>query len=678
MPLLSLRRMLFLLLLFAAFSQAGDIYFDVDVTDNLNVQPGEVELNNRTDISPVTDAGQLLELETGVSAARKAGRGFEPVIRGQQQSQLNILLDGTYLHGACPGRMDPPSSYVTPTGYDRIKILHGFESVLYGAGGAGGTVLFERDDPIFDNNGIYTGSVSGDYNNNSHSKGTSVDFSVGGDSGFLRAYGAHQNAGNYQDGNGQTVSSAFTSLSGGLLLALDLMDNLRMELNVESSQDDDIHYAGSGMDAPWAKSDSWRLKMSYQDGAGWFDTLELQAWYSKTKHLMDNYSVRKRSNISKLIRTPSEALSRGGRLTGSIAFDTAELKLGADLQLVEKTAQKYEVNPVSSNEQLQANVWPKIENQQLGLFSELDYGLSEADTLRAGFRLDDLKAEPDKNLSRQLADNSPDSLYKKYYGTSGGSNHELEVSGVLSWQHDLSSDQTLLLKLSRSARPADATEQFIASRGSCCQGSDDWVGNPAIKPEIHHQMDIGYQQHFSLFDWSITAWVNEISDYILRYETKPGASLYGNRDARLYGMDSNLHFSTEHWQGRVSITWLNGENRTDNKPLPQIPPLSATLQLDYLTEQWLLGTRLELASDQSKIDYGSALDTGKSAGYGVMHVYGKYHLTDSLTLNGGIKNLFDKAYSPHINRASRDPFNPEAVRVNEPGRETWLSVTATF
>ncbi|MRI32631.1 TonB-dependent copper receptor [Endozoicomonas sp. OPT23] len=668
----------FLLLLFTTVSHAGDIYLDVDVTDNLGDEQSGANLNDRVDRSPVMDAGKLLELETGVSAARKAGRGFEPIIRGQQQSQLNILLDGTYLYGACPGRMDPPSSYVTPAGYDRIKIIHGFESVLFGAGGAGGTVLFERDDPVFDNDTGYTGSVTGNYSDNSDFKGLTADLAAGNESGFLRAYGAYQKAGNYRDGSGETVSSAFKSLSGGLLLALDLTDSLRMEVNAESSRDDDIHYAGSAMDAPWAKSDSWRLRMSYQNDIGWFDGLEFQAWLSKTEHLMDNYSVRKRPDVSSAIRTPSEAESRGARFTGSMTFDVAELKLGADFQQVKKVAQRYKVNTDSGDELLQANIWPEIENRQFGVFSELDYGFSATDSLRVGLRIDDLNAETNRNSSEQLGTNSPDSLYRKYYGETDRENHKLAASGLLSWQHVLSSDKTVQLKLSRNVRQADATERYVASRGSCCQGSDDWVGNPDIKPEVHHQLDIGYQQNFSFFDWSVTAWLNEVSDYILRYESESGAYLYGNRDARLYGLDSDIRFSTEQWQGRVGLSWLRGENKTDNKPLPQMPPLSLTLQLDYLAEQWLVGGKLELASGQDRVDKKSGLDAGSSTGYGVFHLYGKYELTDSLTFNGGVKNLFNKTYAPHINRASRDPFNPQAAKVNEPGREIWLSLTAAF
>jgi len=60
---------------------------------------------------PVSDGGDLLTTIPGISSARMGGHGVDPVIRGQSYNRLNILLDGAYVHGGCPNRMDPPSSY---------------------------------------------------------------------------------------------------------------------------------------------------------------------------------------------------------------------------------------------------------------------------------------------------------------------------------------------------------------------------------------------------------------------------------------------------------------------------------------------------------------------------------------------------------------------------------------
>jgi iron complex outermembrane receptor protein len=62
----------------------------------------------------------------------------------------------------------------------------------------------------------------------------------------------------------------------------------------------------------------------------------------------------------------------------------------------------------------------------------------------------------------------------------------------------------------------------------------------------------------------------------------------------------------------------------------------------------------------------------------VIDLYGKYALTKNSSIRFGIDNLLDKSYAYHVNRANVDPFNPEAIQVNEPGREVWLRGSVKF
>ena len=90
------------------------------------------------------DLAELLRAVNGVSAGRMGGHGLEPVIRGQSQGQLNVRLDGGLVMGACPNRMDPPTSFAVAAGVDRVTVIKGVQSLAYGTGGTGGTVLIER------------------------------------------------------------------------------------------------------------------------------------------------------------------------------------------------------------------------------------------------------------------------------------------------------------------------------------------------------------------------------------------------------------------------------------------------------------------------------------------------------------------------------------------------------
>ena len=56
-----------------------------------------------------------------MTALRRGRRSFEPIIRGQNQSKLNIISNGAFNYGARPGRMDPPTTYI---GIDSIAVTH--------------------------------------------------------------------------------------------------------------------------------------------------------------------------------------------------------------------------------------------------------------------------------------------------------------------------------------------------------------------------------------------------------------------------------------------------------------------------------------------------------------------------------------------------------------------------
>ncbi|MGI9277519.1 MAG: TonB-dependent receptor domain-containing protein [Endozoicomonas sp.] len=661
--------------LFSSLLTASEeLHLDVHIREP-SMKPGsESEQKPSQSFVPATDTGQWLRQEHGVTAARKGGKGFEPIIRGQQQSQLNMIMGDAVVNGACPGRMDPSSGYGVLSGYDRVRVLRGYESVTHGSGGAGGTVLFERDDPDFTERTFHARAGAG-YTGNINSKTASADLSAGNNRAYLRAYGEHQGVGNYRDGSGNTVSSAFNSTSGGIVLSGQVMPSTRLEMNIESVRDDDIHYSGSGMDAPWARADTWRFKVSHGKSLAFFDNLELSTYHADVEHLMDNYSVRRRKpGQSEGVKAPSSANSWGGKLIGTTFFDNAELSSGLDYRASDRSAKRFKVNLKQGGEEFQSYIWPGIEYRQIGIFSELDHKLSHKDNLRLGIRYDHFSADATRAGSTALGDSSPDEMYRRHYGYGAEKIQENNVSGLLGWQHQLVKGHSLELRFSRVVRTADASERFIASRGSCCHGSDDQVGNPRIKPERHHQLDAGYRVKSQQHELGFNVYLDEVSDYIVRSQGDSGAYIYKNVDARLYGVEFETAFRFGYFKPAMTVAWTYGANRTSGGSLPQIPPLAVSIKFDYERPEWMLGAKWDLAMRQVRVNSASGLDTGETPGYGVLHLHGWYHLSKDIKLLAGVENLFDKTYALHVNRASRDPFNPEAERVNEPGRQIWVGI----
>src|SRR5690606_4896567 len=83
---------------------------------------------------PASDAGDYLQTIPGFSAVRGGGSNADPVFRGMFGSRLNLLSNGGVMLGACPSRMDSPSSYITPQNFDSLTVIKGPQTVLWGPG----------------------------------------------------------------------------------------------------------------------------------------------------------------------------------------------------------------------------------------------------------------------------------------------------------------------------------------------------------------------------------------------------------------------------------------------------------------------------------------------------------------------------------------------------------------
>ena len=105
------------------------------------------------------------------------------------RSRLNILTNGSSMPGACPGRMDAPSSYISPETFDQLTVIKGPQTVLWGPGASAGTVRFDRDTPRFTEAGVrFDGSLTGgSFGRNDQT----ADFTAGNESVYVRVTGNH-------------------------------------------------------------------------------------------------------------------------------------------------------------------------------------------------------------------------------------------------------------------------------------------------------------------------------------------------------------------------------------------------------------------------------------------------------------------------------------------------------
>ena len=238
------------------------------------------------------------------------------------------------------------------------------------------------------------------------------------------------------------------------------------EFSIDVSRDREIHFAGNAMDSPYAEANIWQLKVNHNQEMGFIDEHEWRVYYSDTRHLMDNYTVRLRKpdNPSGM-KTPSTAETFGGRWMATVYQGAKDWQFGVDYRQIRQNAERFKVNRKDLTQTTQALVWPGVEQQQWGVFSELDYQLDPKNQFRLGVRFDGIDAEATKSSNSYLGDSNPANLYQKYYGSSDNKAEEYNWGAMVGWSHSFNPQQRIEFRASRSVRTADATERFLASRG---------------------------------------------------------------------------------------------------------------------------------------------------------------------------------------------------------------------
>lgn len=657
---------------------------DIEVTEvKGQAYPPAISLVETEGFSPGKETADSLRNILGVSGSRMGGHGTDPTIRGLSQTQLNVLLDGAYVHGGCPNRMDPPTSYAPASNYEKITVIRGTQTLAYGGGGPGGTILFERVTERFLDGWGARGTLETSFTDNGDTLRTNGDIAFGNELGFARIIASYADADNYEDGDGNEVRSAYTEKGTSITLGYTPSADTRAEIIYERQRTEDALFAGAGMDSPLAQNTALRAKFVTEANIGPFDSLRGEVYRSDVSHVMDNYTLR--TNTMMQMRAPSLSDTQGGRIIATLNSALGVWTMGIDAQYNERSARRF--NDTMAYGALNSVLWPDAEIRQNGVFAEVKHTLTEQTALIAGLRYDRVTSSADSgDLDPPGMLLSPNQLYQLYYEDAAEDRTDHNIGGLLRIEYTLADGSGAVYGgLSRSLRTPDATERYLASNSMMPSGR--WVGNPGLEPETHHQLELGGYKMFDALRLEGSVYYNDVADYVLRDRfVAPGnnATVYRNIDARLIGTEVEATWQIDpNWRTSLGLAYVHATNQTDNRAIAQTPPLEGRATLGYSQQKFNASAVLLFAASQPRVDTDSAsgipgqgLDLQQTSGWGVINLQADYAYSDTLKFKAGIDNLLDNNYHQHLNRASA--FDPEQIQVNEPGRALWVGATLTF
>lgn len=614
--------------------------------------PFTVETNPKAPRQPIpaSDGATMLKNIPGFCVTRKGGTDGDPSFRGLAGSRLNIIHNGDYIFGGCGNRMDPPTAYIYPETFDNTRVIKGPQTVLYGGGNLGGTVLFERKTPRFTEPGarFHASLMAGSFRRNDQV----LDSTIGGNGGFARLIATRSQMDDYKDGSGRNVHSEYERWNASGILGFTPSDNTRLEFNLDKS-DGEAAYADRSMDGAKFDRTGYGFRLEKKKLSCLVERFEVRAFHNYVDHVMDNFSMRPNTGM-KMISNPDRTTS-GGRAE-------AQLNLGFATFLV--TGLDYQVNAHTLRSAQAMMGMPSVEAvgrekdaefKNTGLFTELNHQLNDKNRLLAGLRLDQAEAKASKISAA--------------YGTApaGTTDRNINLGAFVRYEHDLStSPVTLYAGLGRAERSPDYWERAKLFY---------------LNEEQSAQLDLGLTYRTPALNATFSFFYTRINDYILIRNIAPTAQ---NVDATLYGGEADLSYALAgNWRLNASLAYIRGEDDSRNTALPQIAPLEGNLGLVYDDRVWSAGMNVRMVSRQSQVDpgYGNIVgqDIGETAGFATASLNVGYRAAKGISLTAGVDNIFAQDYAEHISRAGAAVNGFEqTTRVNEPGRFCWLKTSLDF
>lgn len=637
---------------------------DVSLAD-ISAAVGAVDTDAAGPVILATDA--LAEVPGVFLQQTTPGQGTA-IVRGLRGSSVLHVVDGARLNNAI--FRSAPTQYaalVPVTSIERVEVLRGSSTSLYGSDAVGGIVEFVTRVPAFDSadtasrGSFYVGHESA--NSSQTARGL---LEAGNERVAASVSLEYQDNGDRRVGGGDRIGpSGFESRGGRLALSLTpeiggswLFDVQHLEQpstpridelvpgfgQAEASSSEfffapnrrtfsRIRYTNDG--GPWNLD--WRAEVSWQKIDDDRITRDLDAPERRIE--------RNSSELLAALVTAAGSLGDGGWIAGAEIY-------------TDKVRSSRESEDIATGErQTVTSRFPDGSTlDQAALFFNADLALAEAHTLSGGVRWTAVDVE--------LAATAL---------TPATSVRVSDFSGDLGWLYRLSDQWQLVANVAWGFRAPNVFD--LGTLGNR-PGNRFNVPNPSLDSEQVLHGDVGLRHLNDGWRLELFAFALDYDDRITSVSTgdvtPEGRDIVTSVNAAtssIYGLEFSAALTLgERLDLQAIVNYTRGEDRIggEREPADRIPPLSGRLRADFAATDTLdLAAWVRLADNQDRLSSRDIrdvrIDPNGTPGWGSVGAEAVWHPADRWQLSFGIDNLLDRRYRQH------------GSGVDAPGRNLQLS-----
>ena len=207
------------------------------------------------------------------------------------------------------------------------------------------------------------------------------------------------------------------------------------------------------------------------------------------------------------------------------------------------------------------------------------------------------------------------------------------------------------------------------------------LGDLALDKENSLKLTSTLQKKWESFSVELNPYINSIQNYMflkpVSFETTIRGAFpvwqYQQTNARLVGVDTQTNWKiNSHWNHSLAFAYVNGSDLTQNIPLIDIPPFTASTKIQYSNPNWnhfLIEVKGELVGQQKQFpnnNYTTNIIVNNvltpvevdistpPAGYELLHIYSEIKFKTFnkaiTTLAFSVQNILNTTYRDYLNR----------------------------
>ncbi|MFT3808090.1 TonB-dependent hemoglobin/transferrin/lactoferrin family receptor [Arenimonas sp.] len=677
----------------------------------------------------------LFRYEAGVSVSQAYGRfGIGDVrIRGLGGNRVQLQVDGADISDSFSiGSFSSAGrDFIDPDLIERVELLRGSASALYGSDALGGVVSFRTLDPD-----AITRLTGRDWALRLGAHSVQDDGSLGA-SALLAQTGAvwqgmlqfHQNKGNEVENQGdnfandrsRTANNPQDITRSGVLAKLvrDSGNGHRLRLTVDGSRtasdtdvlssrgaqvvfgqtvmtnsllaDDEqqrerVSLGMEGQDLSWGWANAYQVQLYRQNSRTEQYTREHRA--TVVGGVQVNPALRERiftfdQSVTGLELQLRKEFTGGGSehaLTYGLSYKDTDIEQKRDGQSTNLTTGV--VTKAISPDTFPVRDFPISKTRELGLFVQDEMRFFDGRLhISPALRWDRYRLTP--TVDNIFAGDNP--------GISPVSLSKSHLSPKLAAAWKISENWSIYASAAEGFRAPPYNDANLGFTN--LQQGYTAIPNPNLRPETSRGYEIGTK---ASGDWGSIAFAvydNRYSDFIesLRFigiDPNSGLMVFQSQNiakVRIRGAELSAHIDLGHWgadgwNARAALSTARGDDETAKVPLNSIDPPKAVLGIGYQGERFgaeLIGS---FAKHKTRVAPLDSLGTKAfaPAGYGVFDLLTSVKLADTTRFELALLNLGDKKYWDWSDVPGVAATSPLVDRYSRPGRGIRLALNHTF